>query len=215
MKRAHNFIDLTGKKFGRLIVTKFDGIRNNKSFWKCKCKCGNDTVVYSCKLNTGHTKSCGCLFMETVTKHGESLTPFYRRWHAMMSRCGKHKNYLNIKVYKRWHKYINFKEDMYKSFLEHIKKYGWKNTTIDRINNKGNYKKSNCKWSTVKEQNNNFSRNRFYTYDGETLTVSQWYDKLKPVVSVHCFYNRIINLKWDIQKAKKTPNLHFIVTSRS
>ena len=57
------FIDLTGQKFGRLTVIEEDGKRNNKGYimWKCKCDCGNTTIVSSNHLRSGSTKSCGCL----------------------------------------------------------------------------------------------------------------------------------------------------------
>lgn len=49
-------IDLTGKRFGDLIVIKYD--KNGK--WLCICDCGNETYVASGNLNNGFTKSCGC-----------------------------------------------------------------------------------------------------------------------------------------------------------
>lgn len=50
-------VDLTGKKFGSL--TPFEYVKGGK--WKCKCDCGNETMVDTRNLNSGHTKSCGCL----------------------------------------------------------------------------------------------------------------------------------------------------------
>jgi hypothetical protein len=58
-------IDLTGNKFGRLTVIERD--ENKKSgriCWKCKCDCGNETVVVGKNLQKGTTKSCGCLKIE-------------------------------------------------------------------------------------------------------------------------------------------------------
>jgi len=55
-----------------------------------------------------------------------------------------------IKV--EWDSYISFRNDMMPSYLEHLNKYGIKDTTIDRIDNSKNYNKYNCKWSTRKEQ---------------------------------------------------------------
>ena len=57
-----NRLDLLGKKFGRLAVIADVGNDNNRnSLWKCRCDCGNITVVLANSLKNGHTKSCGCL----------------------------------------------------------------------------------------------------------------------------------------------------------
>jgi len=50
--------------------------------------------------------------------------------------------------------------------------------TIERINQNGDYKPSNCRWATMKEQNNNKRTNHILEHNGEKLTVSQWSDKL-------------------------------------
>lgn len=48
--------DLTGQRFGKLVATEYVGNRQ----WKCKCDCGNETVVFTVNLKRGHTTSCGC-----------------------------------------------------------------------------------------------------------------------------------------------------------
>jgi hypothetical protein len=48
---------------------------------------------------------------------------------------------------------------MYESYLKHVKQYGEKQTTLDRINSNDHYYKNNCKRATYKEQNNNLSTN--------------------------------------------------------
>ena len=53
--------DLTGQKFGRLLVISQAENRNNKIFWNCKCDCGKEKEVESYKLLSGHTQSCGCI----------------------------------------------------------------------------------------------------------------------------------------------------------
>lgn len=62
LQRLHEkcFQDLTGKKFNHLTVLGVDHKRGKSYYWKCKCDCGNETVVYGGALKNGHTKSCGC-----------------------------------------------------------------------------------------------------------------------------------------------------------
>lgn len=59
-------LDLTGERFGKLVVLKeVDGIikSNGKNMrrWLCKCDCGNEVIVQHTYLTTGDTISCGCL----------------------------------------------------------------------------------------------------------------------------------------------------------
>lgn len=59
-------IDLTGKRFGRLIVTGYAFTRTESwggkvAIWNCICDCGNKTTVKSELLRNGKVKSCGCL----------------------------------------------------------------------------------------------------------------------------------------------------------
>lgn len=65
--------DLTGHRFGKLVVIKesapnyhFDkkGYKHRYSMWECKCDCGETTVVSVNDLNSSNTKSCGCLELE-------------------------------------------------------------------------------------------------------------------------------------------------------
>jgi hypothetical protein len=66
--RLHcNLVDLTGQKFGRLAVLKLAYTTLKKSYWLCKCSCDDkEVVVQSWSLQSGHTKSCGCLQKETI-----------------------------------------------------------------------------------------------------------------------------------------------------
>ena len=66
-----NLIDLTGQRYGRLTVIKYEGTHYSKGFnahslWRCKCDCGNEVVVIGNNLRTGNTKSCGCLWSENA-----------------------------------------------------------------------------------------------------------------------------------------------------
>lgn len=64
--------DLTGKKFGKLIVIRpvvyTEGIRKGKNYWFCKCDCGGTIITLGSNLTNGNTKSCGCLRRESFIK---------------------------------------------------------------------------------------------------------------------------------------------------
>ena len=61
-------IDLTGQKFNMLTVIEYSHkAKGNHSMWKCKCDCGNITVVDSYYLKSGKIKSCGCIKVNDIT----------------------------------------------------------------------------------------------------------------------------------------------------
>lgn len=65
------FKDLTGKRFGRLIVLSVNykaKFPNQKTTYNCKCDCGKESITSAQNLIKGHTKSCGCLRRESMRK---------------------------------------------------------------------------------------------------------------------------------------------------
>lgn len=153
--------NLTGRKFGRLLVIQLLASGRHGTLWKCRCSCGKSKDVYASALRTGRTVSCGCYHDECSrnrTTHGESgttkRTAEYRTWYAMKQRClnsntKQYKDYggRGITVCARWMWFEDFLTDM-----------GRKPTpahTIERINNELSYFKKNCKWATRKEQSAN------------------------------------------------------------
>lgn len=71
------FTDLTGRRFGRLIVENFVEKKNGNNLWKCICNCKNIINVRASNLYSGNTQSCGCLKQEKITKHGLSNSENY------------------------------------------------------------------------------------------------------------------------------------------
>lgn len=85
-------------------------------------------------------------------------------WRGIISRCRynwshNYKNYGGRGIRVEWNTYQEFKNDMIYSYSEHLKKYGKRQTSLDRIDNNGNYCKKNCRWATYKEQCSNRRKN--------------------------------------------------------
>jgi len=165
--------DIAGVKFGKLTAKQEAGEPGRATIWLCECECGRITHVSVGNLSSGHTKSCGCLHAESITKHGHSnRTGTYRSWQSMSDRCRNehHKNYhryggRGITVCERWSSFENFLADM-----------GERpdGKTLDRIDNDGNYEPGNCRWATQADQTNNQSRNKVVCVDGVSKTLAQW-----------------------------------------
>ena len=78
--------DLTGIKFGKLLVEKFAGSikdlgGSKRRFWQCKCICGKSITIIAGSLLTGNSTSCGCSKRyddgPRNVIHGMSKTPEY------------------------------------------------------------------------------------------------------------------------------------------
>lgn len=203
------FIDLTGQKFGRLIVVRRAENKHGRVAWLCKCDCGKEIITTSYLLKSGQSKSCGCYNIDKIiernTTHGDSKTRLYKEWGAMKERCyrPKHEYYADyggrgVSVCSEW---LDEKSG-YKTFKAWAIANGYKDDlTLERKDVNGNYEPSNCKWATRIEQANNKRNSQRYKIDGEYLTIAQIarrygikYAKLR---------DRLKVLHWDINKAVK------------
>lgn len=121
-------IDLYGKRFGRLTVISFSGVRklrDGKSYryWNCVCDCLQEVTVSAGSLNSGQTLSCGCWQKQRAAEaqctHGKTTSPEFNVWVKMRQRCSnpKDKSFNDyggrgIEVCPRWNKFENFIADM-------------------------------------------------------------------------------------------------------
>lgn len=175
-------VDLIGKKFGKWTVLE----RTKYPKCRCVCECGDIKEVFIGNLINGGSLSCRNCHSQ---QHGETNTRLYRTWLAMRRRCdwSKMKGYHNyggrgIKVCDEWHKFMDFKtwseSNGYKEDL-----------TLDRINVNGNYEPSNCRWVTMKIQNNNKQYHNLVTVNGVTKSVTEWAEETG--ISRHTLYSRV------------------------
>lgn len=182
-RKGNGFNNLTGERYGRLIVIGLSSKKSGrKSYWVCKCDCGNTLAVRSDMLKSGNTRSCGCLKREqdkiNLSKfHKGYHTPnrLYNTWVSMKGRClnPNDTNYYRyggrgIKIYPDWvHNYGEFRDWAFSNGYK-------KHLTIDRIDNNGNYEPNNCRWVTMKVQCNNRRSNLNVFWNGETHTLMEW-----------------------------------------
>lgn len=155
-------IDITGLRFGKLIVIErsFPNV-DGSAMWRCKCDCGNEVVVKSHLLRTGHTNSCGCYlkdYRRSMVKHGygkhNKYDRLYRVWQSIRRRCygTSSKSYRwygakGVKMCDEWNDYTKFREWAYShGYDENAPKL---HCTIDRINPYGNYEPDNCRWVDI------------------------------------------------------------------
>jgi len=178
-----NAQDLTGERFGRLVVVGFSNWRyhgkTRHAVWTCRCDCGTVKTVESQPLKNGRTQSCKCLLAELSSlrayKHGGEPKRLYRVWQSMKSRCYREKtlgfhNYggRGILVCDEW-------KTSYEAFRDWAFANGWmEGLEIDRIDVNGNYEPDNCRWVDDKEQAQNKRGNRRLLIDGEEKCLSEW-----------------------------------------
>lgn len=207
-----NRIDLIGRKFGRLTVLKFHSVNENyATFWLCRCSCGTEKPIRRSNLTNGSAKSCGCLNAELVKERATKSSlggrvkdeRIYNIWQSMRQRCYYRKSTefhrygaRGISVCAEWSEYASFKKWALKN--------GYKDSlSIDRIDNDGDYRPENCKWSTPTEQANNRRNSLLIEFSGKNQTLAQWSKETK--IHYSCLYGRMIS-GWDVEKMLTTPS---------
>lgn len=169
------------------------------------CECGNKVERAIVEVKRDGIKSCG-----QCTIHGLSKTRFYKIWRSMKTRC-LNPNYFEYRLYggrgitinQHWHKFENFRDDMFDSYNEHVKKFGVLDTQIDRINGDGNYTPKNCRWATRKEQSNNRKGIIRVDYHGTKVTIPELSELTN--IPVGTLYDRYYNDNSLLSKHKSGP----------
>lgn len=192
------FIDLTGQKYGRLLVEErgpdivFPS--GKKTQWWCRCDCGNRVLANTNELRSGNTKSCGCLAHDiliernkNMTTHGDSIktAKYYRLfmvWMGIKYRCENdnsrqydHYGGRGIKLCDEWHEYATFKEWALQTGYDVTAPKG--ECTLDRIDVNGDYCPDNCRWADIKTQANNRTNTVYVEDNGEMIPLEFFAEK--------------------------------------
>ena len=172
-------IDLTGQRFGRLVVVREYGrAKDGQVTWLCKCDCGGEVVVRGDHLRNEHTRSCGCLSRELVrernTTHGCAYEPWFPTYADMMRRCGHCEGASEYELHLYRDRGITVCElwrNSPQAFGDWLIAHGWrKGLEIDRIDNNLGYSPENCRVVTRRENNNNRG-NTLRLDDGTSLAM--------------------------------------------
>ncbi len=170
-----------GDRYGRLsVLHEVEGHQapsgQRQRRFAVRCDCGNEFVVLLGSMRSGNTLSCGCIHREYASTadrstHGMTGTPTYKSWLAMHERAAgidaeKAERYRDrgIKVCERWETFENFVADM---------GHRPDGTTIDRIDNDGNYEPGNCRWADKWTQAANRRTSRIVILNGERVCLAE------------------------------------------
>lgn len=179
--KAANLIDLTGLRFGKLVVvSETNRTASKRVRWLCRCDCGRIKPIHGQRLTSGLADSCGCESSAkrsaAKTTHGHTInrtfSPTYNTWAGMLARCTNqnHTGYTRyggagITVCDTWLTFENFLADMGEKP---------RNMSIDRINPALGYFKENCRWATNSEQATNKTSVPRFLHDGKNLSAAEW-----------------------------------------
>jgi len=136
-----------------------------------------------------------------INNQNRSQLPAYRSWQAMKQRCLNE----NCKDYRRYGlRGIKIEPKWVDSFDAFYADMGDrpKGTTLDRIDNNGDYTPSNCRWATSKQQARNKRDTVFIDFDGKSLISKDW-EKITGIK--RCTIDRRLNAGWSVKDALTIP----------
>ena len=173
-KPASNRKDITGNRYGMLVVLGYESTRKCGAYWLCRCECGQEKAIRGASIKNGSIVSCGCYGRYRGIRHGLSRSTEKQIWEHMIARCENpnepgYELYggRGIRVCDRWRNSLA-------DFVADMGRRPSRSHSIDRKNNDGNYELSNCRWATPKEQVRNRSITLRIEHLGESKPLAEW-----------------------------------------
>lgn len=183
----NKIVDLTGHQYGRLkVLSMCPERRKSQVMWLCLCDCGKQHAVSNAALQSGSTKSCGCMratmLGDSLRTHGMTKTTEYGSWHQMLQRCNNHNNKSypdyggrGIRVHPDW-----VGKGGFDAFFAYMGSKPSAKHSLDRYPDvNGNYEPGNLRWATQKEQVDNRRNSRWLEHDGKKMVMGDWAKELK------------------------------------
>lgn len=200
------FVDLTGKRYGKLVVLEKAKSVNKRTYWMCACDCGNVVLIRSDTLGR-NANSCGCLKKEQDKKnldkyiHGKSHGRLSSIWYHIKTRCNdeksdkfQHYGGRGISVCDTWEKdYLEFEKwALLNGYTKEM--------TIDRIDVDGDYSPENCRWIPFSQQANNKRNTLWVEYNSQATSLKDAYDQEKPNIGYNTTRKRYHRGERDLNK---------------
>ena len=207
------FRDLTGQRFGRLVVLRRIPSDRHHTQWECICDCRKTVVLDRSNFFGKQNVSCGCLRSDIcrlqLTVHGLSRDEFGRHtrlfnvWRGMKKRC-------LLKTDRQFHRYGGRGICICSEWMKFENFYAWamangyrSELSIERKDNNGNYEPNNCTWANDMAQARNRRNNLVISFQGETKTLVEW--GLSTGIPSSTISSRIKKHRWSVEDALTIP----------
>jgi hypothetical protein len=201
MKNSKYSANLTGQRFGKLVVVAFLWKRNGYYVWSCLCDCGKKIRTKANRLIRGETRSCRCISSQSGKTHGLRKHPLYTVWVGMRVRCNDAKSsaYENyggrgVKVCQEWN------DDFY-MFYQWAINNGWQRGLDLDKDIKGDgmmYSPETCCFVTRKENANARRNCKSFEYRGKSMKVSELAETYNMPIKI--LSNRL-SAGWEVERA--------------
>lgn len=192
-------------KYGKLtLIDYIYSSKENDFICKCKCNCGNIRYVTFNNLKSKVITDCGCsLTFAIMEQYKQSKKRLRSIYNGMLRRCYSHNSY-GYKYYGEKGIYVCSEwlgNNGFQRFYHWACQTGYADElTLDRKNPNKGYSPSNCRWKTIKEQQNNRKDNVFLIINGNSKTIAEWAELYG--IPYKIFHAKLLNSSLHYKKRK-------------